>query len=483
MIDRLADRSMLSVETAEDGTTRYRLLDSIRAFAGSRLEQAGLSGDASAAHASWFAEAAEGCAATIRTRAQPACLALVRAERANIDAALDWAADHDPRLGLRLANGFGWTWVVLGDGVAGAARVRAALEAARHQATAHDQATSLLLAGWLEASAGNVGQAQDDLDAALAAAERLGDDRLRADARRHLAFLRIQQGRPHDVLECATASLDVYRRLELPWETAASLLLGAFGSIMLGDTVSATRAATEAVRLLTPIGDSWGMVHAEAMLGAVANAEHRFGDAAAALTRAAALSETMGFAGQAALHLTTLGRVQQRSGSPDQARDTLARAIRSATTGGDLRVAATARIHLARTLRATGDQASARTLLEENDRWYRASGGDGALLTRAGLAAIAAVSGTETAVEDLNTVLDEARHQGDLETQTLALDALARAAAANGDTRRAAQLLQEADGRHAHVRHALDDADRIDARAVRAALPGAVDRRARPTVP
>jgi hypothetical protein len=70
-----------------------------------------------------------------------------------------------------------------------------------------------------------------------------------------------------------------------------------------------------------------------------------------------------------------------------------------------------------------------------------------------------------------------------LETQTLALDALARAAVANGDTRRAAQLLQEADGLHAHVRHALDDADRIDARAVRAALPGAVDRGARPTVP
>ena len=46
-------------------------------------------------------------------------------------------------------------------------------------------------------------------------------------------------------------------------------------------------------------------------------------------------------------------------------------------------------------------------------------------------------------------MLDEARHQDDLETQALA----------------------------------LDDADRVDARAVRAALPGAVDRGARPTVP
>jgi predicted ATPase/DNA-binding SARP family transcriptional activator len=474
VIGRLADRSMLSVETAEDGATRYRLLDSIRAFARTRLEETGLAGDAAAAHTAWFAEATDRCAATVRSRAQPECLALVRGERANIDAALSWAAGHDPRQGLRLANGFGWTWVVLGDGVAGAARVRTALEAARRDTTPHERATGLLLAGWLEASAGNVEAAQGDLDAALAAAEGLGDGRLAADARRHLAFLRIQQGRPLEVLESATASEAVYQRLDLPWETAASLLLGAFGSIMLGDTGSATHAAIEAVRLLTPIGDAWGMVHAEAMLGAIANAEHRFGDAADALTRAAALSERLGFAGQAALHLTTLGRVQQRSGAPGQARDTLARAIQAAATAGDLRIAATARIHLARALRGAGDQATARTLLEANDRWYRASGGgDGALLTRCLLAALAAEQDDQAAIADLQTVLEEARRHHDLETQTLALDSLARAAAAGGDLPGAARLLKEADGLHAQVRHTLDDADRVDAGTARASLAAA----------
>jgi tetratricopeptide (TPR) repeat protein len=346
--------------------------------------------------------------------------------------------------------------------------------ASRRDATPHERATGLLLAGWLEASAGDVEAAQGDLDAALVAAEGLGDGRLVADARRHLAFLRIQQGRPLEVLESAAASEAVYRRLDLPWETAASLLLGAFGSIMLGDTGGATRAATEAVRLLTPIGDAWGMVHAEAMLGAIANAEHRFGDAADALTRAAALSERLGFAGQAALHLTTLGRVQQRSGAPGQARDILVRAIQAAATAGDLRIAATARIHLARALRGAGDQATARTLLEANDRWYRASGGgDGALLTRCLLAAVAAEQDDHAAIAGLQTVLEEARRHHDLETQTLALDSLARAAAAGGDLPGAARLLEEADGLHAQVRHTLDDADRVDAGTARASLAAA----------
>ena len=150
--------------------------------------------------------------------------------------------------------------------------------------------------------------------------------------------------------------------------------------------------------------------------------------------------------------------------------DTLARAIQAATTGGDLRIAATARIHLARTLRGAGDDGTARTLLEENDRWYRASGGgDGALLTRCLLAALSLEQGTgEAAVQDLHSVLDEARRHQDLETQTLALDALAHAAA-RGDQPGAARLLEEADGLHAQVRHTLDDADRFDARVAREA--------------
>lgn len=70
-------------------------------------------------------------------------------------------------------------------------------------------------------------------------------------------------------------------------------------------------------------------------------------------------------------------------------------------------------------------------------------------------------------------MLEEARRHHDLETQTLALDSLARAAAAGGDLPGAARLLEEADGLHAQVRHTLDDADRVDAGTARASLAAA----------
>ena len=72
----------------------------------------------------------------MRGARQPECLAIARAERANVDVALAWCAAHDPLLGVRIANGFGWTWVVLGDGTAGAARVRDALDGRRRRGTA-----------------------------------------------------------------------------------------------------------------------------------------------------------------------------------------------------------------------------------------------------------------------------------------------------------------------------------------------------------
>jgi predicted ATPase/DNA-binding SARP family transcriptional activator len=466
VIGRLVDRSLVGVDIADDGAVRYRLLDSIRAFALDRLAAAGQADVAAAAHAVWFADLGDLCAATVRGPGQAGCLAAVRANRANIDAALAWSAEHDPPLGLRIANGFGSTWIVLGDGVAGAARLRAALVALKPEpGDATARATGLLLAGWLEASAGDVAQAERDLDAARALAAELADEGLLTDTQRHLAFLRIQQGRPHDVLALAQASLAGYERLGRPWGAAASRLLAAFGAIMLGDTASAAEAAGEAVWQLGPIGDSWGLVHAEGMLGAVAQAEHRFDDAARSLARAAATAEQLGFLGQAALHLTTLGRIRQRAGDPGAASDTLHRAIAAARRSGDLRIAATARGHLARLARAAGRTDEAVRLLTESDRWYRsAGGGDGALLARCQLAAL------ESTVDTLRAVLDEAGACDDREVQVLTLDALARIAAEHAALDEAADLLRRADEAFAAARHVIDEADRFDARTTRALL-------------
>ncbi|MEA2296172.1 MAG: hypothetical protein QOE86_3811, partial [Solirubrobacteraceae bacterium] len=89
VVGRLASRSLVLVdEDAAPGLVRYRLLDSIRAFALEAMADAGLTGRALGAHAAWFAAAAAASTAGVRSARQAEHLSFARIERANIDAAL-----------------------------------------------------------------------------------------------------------------------------------------------------------------------------------------------------------------------------------------------------------------------------------------------------------------------------------------------------------------------------------------------------------
>jgi hypothetical protein len=338
-LTRLVDRSLVSVDSTDDGRVRYRLL---RQHPGVRRRpalDAGLTDTARRAHAGWYAQTA-GLVRGPHPWKEPTGVPGDRARREGERGlpALAWSRTSEPDLAVSIATGFGWTWVVLGDGTAAATRVRTTLTPATPPSA---RASALLLAGWLEASAGDVALARNDLAGAGRIADHLDSDVLRADVARHRAFVCLQQGLPADALAAATHSLATYRRLGLEWETAASLVLAAYGSLMLGDTATAARDGAEALGILTPIGDSWGLVHAQAMLGGIAQAEHRFDDAIDALSGAAHESMALGFLGQAALHLGTLARVQQRAGHPEDAAASFDRSLATATASGDGRMAAT----------------------------------------------------------------------------------------------------------------------------------------------
>ena len=189
VVGRLASRSLVIVDDEDASTTvRYRLLDSIRAFALEAMTDAGLSERALAAHAAWFADAAGSSTQGVRSSHQAEHLSFARAERANIDAALAWSIAHDPLLALSLVNGFGWAWVVLGDS-RGAQRILAALDAAGDAAPVGDRANALLLAAWIEASTGRLELARNHIAAATELADAIDDVDLQARCCYYLAYV------------------------------------------------------------------------------------------------------------------------------------------------------------------------------------------------------------------------------------------------------------------------------------------------------
>jgi predicted ATPase len=480
VVGRLASRSLVIVDddsasrpptTGSHGvplhSIRYRLLDSIRAFALEAMTDARLDERALAAHAAWFAEAASSSTQGVRSSRQAEHLSFARVERANIDAALAWSATHDPLLALRIVNGFGWAWVVLGDS-RGAQRILAALDAAGDAGQARDRASALLLAAWIEASTGHLELASDHIAAATELAGTIHDVDLQARCSYYLAYVVSHHGEFRQAMELTDRSRAIYDGLDRPWDQAANWLFAARAAISAGDQERSVEAVDQVQHWLLRVDDPWLHVRSDAMLGELARIQHRFDDAVLHIGRAAETSRRLGFLQTEAYQLSSLGRAQCQAGNYDAGRATLELAIEKAEATGDVRLAALARVHLGRVLRAIGQVARARAALEAATAWHRnIGGGELAALGECLLAAMDAAAGVSDAKERLVAVLEDARRRDDAPVEVFALDALARIAAMAGDVTAARDLSEAADLRMDAASHFITDLDRTDAHSVR----------------
>lgn len=468
VIGRLAGRSLLI--TDDDGATgsvRYRLLDSIRAFARDAMTDAGLLDDALDAHAEWFATAAAVSTDGVRGREQAEYLTLASSERANIDAALAWSATHDPPRALAIALGFGWAWIVLGDS-RGAERLLAALAANEGHASPRDRAAALLLAGWIEASLGDLDAARTHIATGQVLADELADVDLQARAACYLAYVVSHEAQWQHALDLTDRSAQLYDTIDRPWDQAVNALFAARAAIGAGDAVRATATCESVRHWLQAVEDPWLRVRGEAIEGELARVEHRFDDAVAHLDRAARASGALGFRQTEAYQLSSLGRAHCQAGDYPTGIATLDAALTKAEAIGDVRLSALIRVHLGRVLRAAGRRDDARIALTSATTWHRAAGGgEQAALGECLLAALDAVDGETDAEDRLTELLREARARDDAPVEVLSLDALARIAADSGDTTRARDLASEAARRMVDASHFITELDRVDAEAMR----------------
>ncbi len=470
VIGRLADRSLVAVDFGDAGAVRYRLLDSVRAFALARLTESGDAEVAYAAHAGWIGAAADLAVAEQQGPRQVTHLALATHERANIDAALAWTAEHDPMLGLRIANAFGWTAVVLGEGAAAATRSRAALQAADHLAPADQRALALAYIGWNEVG-GDIERATKEAERAVEVADTTDDPQVIAASRFSLAFALLHAGRPR-------ASIELLRQWRAdaadglrPWDVTMGDVIVGYAGFAAGDVAAVLAAGEEAVPLLPAIGDDWLTSHVEAILGSLAQAEQRLPDAADHFRRAADAAHRVGASAAEGFHLANLGRVLQLSGDHLAAISTLEQGIEIIRAVGLMRSLALSRMHLGRLQREVGDLEAARSTIAAADAWFQASGGgDEAAVAQCLLAAMDAQDAVPGAAGRLAVILEKAEAANDLEVQVLALDALAGLRAAAGDLVGGTELLDRADALMAAPGHKLTEGDRLDADRARSLL-------------
>jgi predicted ATPase/DNA-binding CsgD family transcriptional regulator len=275
----LVDKSLVQFDDSPAGQGRYRLLETVRQYAASRLDAQNPAA-ARAAHRDYYLALAEAAAPQLVGPDQAAWLDRLDAELGNLRAAIAFSlAQTDPGPGLRLAASLREFWQARGHAAEGAGALRALLDMPAAQAPTLPRARALAAAARLLEKTDGYAIAGDYCQEALAIAHAAGDENLAAEALYEGAWVLLRQGQPAAALPLIEPGLDLARRLREPHLTGRLLSARFYARYIDGNPAEAARDAAEALRLFRQAGDR---LQAGATLGNLGYIELAAGDLGAA---------------------------------------------------------------------------------------------------------------------------------------------------------------------------------------------------------
>ena len=316
-LESLLDKSLIRRRVGLRGEERLWMLETIKEFAVERLEESGDVASVRGRHASQMLALARAARLEDDGRSQPQQHEIVRAELADLRAALDWAAEHDPVLGLELTVALENHWAAANP-AEGARRAEAFLSRAtvaspelrasgirvlggalyrtgefeRGRALYHESMEAFSQAGNERAAANLLARIavdaswSDDTRRAVPLAEKVIElgvaldlPRLQAEGLGALAHAIRRDGDLEAAVKLARRSVDVARDCGFSWWEGNTLLEVMELELELGRLDEAEGAAQAALRLSTRTDDRLAILWA---ITGLAMAEHQRGDLARA---------------------------------------------------------------------------------------------------------------------------------------------------------------------------------------------------------
>ncbi|WP_443066610.1 AfsR/SARP family transcriptional regulator [Streptomyces sp. NBC_01255] len=465
LVGRLVDRSLVSTVRTADGP-RYRLLESVAAYARERLHEAGESGVVTDRHAVYYREFAERAEDRLRGAGQRRRLAQLDAESANIRAALDHALRTAEAHGAaRLAAALCPWWLLRGR-LHEARRTLAVVVDALPADTAADVSAEprVLLAAFTMLTGGRAPET-DCPEADIA------DPARRGRALWLFAYGLYHAGDPVAAHAVDSRALDRFTEAGDRWGTAAARALRAHTSFAAGDLRTAREDGLYAAAAFRELGDRWGELLTVPVLAALAEIEGDYAGATARQTEGLRLAEGLGLAAEASARLGGLGRLALLAGDWEQARVLHERARRAAAEQGHMFGEVFALMGLALGARRSGDLDAAEHHLRTMRDAYPSSTA-GKHLIHVELGFVAALRGRVAEASAYQARgLEFAGQLADPRALALSLEGVAGVAAATGDSphlTRAARFLGAADAARRSVGAPLPEAESADVRRIAA---------------
>ncbi|MFI1921462.1 BTAD domain-containing putative transcriptional regulator [Streptomyces sp. NPDC020377] len=354
VLDALVEKSL--VDHADDGAgePRYRMLETVRAYAARQLADAE-SGDAlTTRYAAYFLALAEEHEPRLRTGEQLRAIEVFDAEHDNLVLALRLVVDaRDASLAARFAEAMFWYWGIRGMGtlldayraeVAGPDAMEAR-EAVRGRASVRAQDSVRAGVGRRPAVEGESATAREFHPAALL---------LRMS---QVSFPAGASGAGGAADRSALDSPD-------PWVRAGAHLARDFALTEQGDLVTGAESRIEALRGFEEVGDRWGLVMSLLPIGRDHSLRGEYPQAIATFERTVALSSELGTEDYLYLSKARLARERRRSGDLAGAFRDLRAAHRQAREHGQLRLEANILVGLANVYRRAGDLAQSDATLD-----------------------------------------------------------------------------------------------------------------------
>jgi predicted ATPase/DNA-binding CsgD family transcriptional regulator len=334
LLSGLAEKSLVEMEPDVLGQSRYRMLDTIRDYAASRLAEAGETGALRRRLRDYALNLAEYFLSIGVARVPAAWEERVQvfqrydADADNVRAVLGWALEQgDTETGLRMCTSVRPCWIVLGAFGEGAEWFDAFLAADLSGVPAAVRGQALTGRAQLALGSGDQARAEPWAAAGLELCRAAGDPYFTATALNVLAETALHARRPADALERATEAAAQARAAGDQWNEGYALGSRAAALAALGELAEARASAQDGLALMLEIDQQWGA--ARTMLG-LADLARGLGDLAGArehyLAALALLRQVKGDP-EIARCLAGLGRVAMDTGSLAQARDYLSQGL------------------------------------------------------------------------------------------------------------------------------------------------------------
>lgn len=323
VLGALIEKSLVQEVRDADGEPRYRMLDTVRAYAARRLAESG--DDLTARFTAYHLALAQRHEPLLRTGAQLRATAVFDSEHDNLTHALRLVRDAgDRETAVRFGAAMFWYWGIRGMG---------------SRLETH-------LAAVAESAAG---------PAALG-----GDSAVDREFHPAGLLLRMSQvafGGSSPTADDLLASSD-------PWVRASAHLARDFALTEQGDLETGVPSRIEALRGFEAVGDRWGIVLALMPIGRDHSLRGEHASAIATFERAVVLSSELGTEDYLYLSKARLARERRRSGDLDGAFRDLRAAHRQARERGQLRLEANILVGLANAHRMSGDVDQANRTLD-----------------------------------------------------------------------------------------------------------------------